>query len=266
MYYTFEKRKTPFAARECVWTLSPIPHIHPHLELIYLTEGSGYAIADNHTEILNPGDLYFAFPNQIHYYEAVPVNGILVIVAPELFPDLMEIFVSKLPESPIIRKECLPKDIYSQLQKICDYNSSTDKLGKISANGYLQGLLAELLKNMTLINVESSHDSVRDILIYCLENYKEPLSLAHLAQELHLSKYYISHIFSDRLHISFTDFINGLRIESACRRLDKGNDITDVAFESGFSSIRSFNRNFKHSTGITPSEYVKQRKPLRKTE
>ena len=262
MYYKFEKRSKPFTARECLWTLSPIPHIHPHLELIYLTEGSGRAIADNYTEILNPGDLYFAFPNQIHYYDAVPVNGILVVVAPELFPDLMDIFSNKLPKNPIIRKESLPTDTYSQLQKICDCIQSADTMGKIAATGYLQGLLAELLTKMTLLDIENNHDSVRDILVYCLENYKEPLTLDHLAQELHLSKYYISHIFTDRLSISFPDFINGLRIESACRRLDKGKDITDVAFESGFNSIRSFNRNFKRSIGITPSEYIKHRKTI----
>ena len=262
MYYKFEKRKNPVAARECIWTLSPIPHIHPHLELVYLTEGSGYATADNHTEILNPGDLYLAFPNQIHYYDAIPVNGILVIVSPELFPDLMDIFSCKLPDSPIIRKEHLPTNTYSQLQRICNCVKSTDKLSKLAANGYLQGLLAELLGQMTLLDIENNHDSVRSILVYCLENYKEPLSLDLLAQELHLSKYYISHVFTDRLRISFPDFINGLRIESACRHLNNGMGITDVAFDSGFSSIRSFNRNFRRNMGITPSEYIRQRKSI----
>jgi len=260
MYYEFEKRKNPVSARECVWTLSPIPHIHPHLELIYLTEGSAFATADHRTELLNPGDLYLAFPNQIHYYDAVPVNGILVIVSPELFPDLLDIFNCKLPDSPIIRREHLPPDAYAQLQRICRCVKAADKLSKTAANGYLQGLLAELLGQMTLLDIENSHDSVRSILVYCLENYKESLSLDRLARELHLSKYYISHVFTDRLNISFPDFINGLRIESACRQLDSGVDITEVAFDSGFNSIRSFNRNFKRNMGMTPSEYIRKKK------
>ena len=262
MYYEFEKRKNPVSARECVWTLSPIPHIHPHLELIYLTEGSAYATADHHTELLNPGDLYLAFPNQIHYYDAVPVNGILVIVSPELFPDLLDIFNCKLPDSPIIRREHLPPDAYAQLQRICRCVKAADKLSKTAANGYLQGLLAELLGQMTLLDIENSHDSVRSILVYCLENYQESLSLDRLARELHLSKYYISHVFTDRLSISFPDFINGLRIESACRQLNNGMDITDVAFDSGFSSIRSFNRNFKRNMCVSPSEYIKHIKSI----
>ena len=124
----------------------------------------------------------------------------------------------------------------------------------------MQGLLAELIDKMSLQVIDNNHDSVRDVLVYCLENYKSPISLDILSQELHLSKFYLSHIFTDRLKISFTDFINGLRLESACRRLDKGMEITDAAFEAGFNSLRSFNRNFKRNMGITPSEYVKQKR------
>ena len=260
MYYQFEKRNSPFTARECRWTLSPIPHIHQHIELIYLTEGHSYATADNTTELLCPGDIYLSFPNQIHYYDATPVNGILAIVEPDIFPDLLDIFSSKLPQSPIIKKENLPTNVYSQLQKICTYIKSSNHLQRIAAIGYMQGLLAELIDKMSLQVIDNNHDSVRDVLVYCLENYKSPISLDILSQELHLSKFYLSHIFTDRLKISFTDFINGLRLESACRRLDKGMEITDAAFEAGFNSLRSFNRNFKRNMGITPSEYVKQKR------
>ena len=257
MSYQFEKRNSSFTARECHWTLSPIPHIHQHIELIYLTEGHSYATADNTTELLCPGDIYLSFPNQIHYYDAAPVNGILVIVEPDLFPDLLDIFSSKLPQSPIIKKENLPANVYSQLQKICTCIKSADHLQRIAATGYMQGLLAEFVGRMSLQDIDNNHDSVREILTYCLENYKTQISLEILSQELHLSKFYISHIFADRLKISFTDFINGLRLESACRKLDKGMEITAAAFDSGFNSIRSFNRNFKRHIGMSPSEYVK---------
>lgn len=258
MYYSFQKRNMPFFAKANLSILSPIPHIHHHIELIYLYEGQGYATADNHTILLSPGDLFFVFPNQIHYYDNVPVKGCLIIVSPDIFPDLADIFNSRLPKNPIIKKDKLPDDIYAQLQRICECVNSADKLHKIAANGYMQGLMAEMLSKMSLIETETYHDSVRDILFYCFENYKDNLTLDTLVRDLHLSKYYISHIFANRLNTSFPDLINGLRIESACRRLDNGCDITDAAFESGFSSIRSFNRNFKRIMGTTPTEYVKK--------
>ena len=77
-----------------------------------------------------------------------------------------------------------------------------------------------------------------------------------LARELHLSGDYISHVFSDRLGIHFPDFINRLRVEQACQHLAKGCSMTEVAFASGVSSIRSFNRNFKQIMRVSPSVYI----------
>ena len=196
MYYAFEKRNTPFFATTVLSSLSPIPHIHTHLELIYLTEGQSSVTADNATMLLRAGDLFLSFPNQIHYYDGASVKGVLIIVSPELFPELSEIFSSKLPASPIIKKELLPHDIYELLNRICTCRNAAETLRKIAANGYMQGLLAELIGSMTLMDTQSRQDNVREILIYCIAHYKEDLSLDVLAEELHLSKFYISHIFT----------------------------------------------------------------------
>ena len=59
--------------------------------------------------------------------------------------------------------------------------------------------------------------------------------------------------------IGFSDFINTLRVEHACELLEKGRSITDVAFASGFSSIRSFNRLFSRNMGMTPTEFIRRK-------
>lgn len=259
MYYRFEKRSIPFRAYAGGQVLSAVPHIHPHLELLYLTGGKCHATADNKTELLEEGALYLSFSNQIHYYDPVPIEGVMFIVDPALFPELVDIFYSKIPTSPIVQKEDLPEDIYDRLLRVCSGVESSDRLQQIAANGYAQSILAELLQKMELLDRTNDHDSLREVSLYCLENYKKPLTLDMLAKELHLSKYYISHMFAERLNISFPEFINGLRVESACRRLDNGRSITDAAFESGFNSIRSFNRNFERVMGISPREYMKKR-------
>lgn len=141
------------------------------------------------------------------------------------------------------------------------YKSKSDlPLHKTIAKGYLLALLSELLSGTTLIDAPADSDNVKNLLIYCTEHYTEPLSLDKISQELHLSKYYISHIFSDKLHVSFTNFINSLRVEHACTYLEKGTNITEVALSSGFSSIRTFNRAFIQQMNITPRDYMKQKK------
>ena len=80
----------------------------------------------------------------------------------------------------------------------------------------------------------------------------EPL----LEQELHISKYYISHLFSDKLHISFNDYVNSLRVSHACRYLRDGTlSVTEVAAKVGFGTLRTFNRAFSKQIGCTPSAY-----------
>lgn len=266
MYFEFEKRTVPFLVEPNFTDATPIPHIHPHIELIYMVEGAFSVTADNCTQMLRPGELYLSFPNQVHYYDPTPIFGVLLIVDPQLFPDLLDVFSNKVPERPVVSADRLPEGIHQMLLKICAQAKSADKLQRVAAQSYLQGLLAEVLGQMTLVDRKNDRDSVREILLYCLEHYKKPLTLDMIAEQLHLSKYYISHVFTERINLSFPEFINGLRVESACRRLDKGHSVTDAAFEAGFNSIRSFNRNFERVMGVPPSRYKKQVTAAQKPE
>lgn len=260
MRYQYENRKNTFFTQK-TYKLSPIPHIHPHLELIYLKQGSSIATVDGKDFLLEQGSFFLSFPNQIHFYnDQSPIQGYLFIFAPEIFKDLKEIFRSKVPASPILKIACSSSEIESKLETIYCKNNSALPLDKIIAKGYLLALLGELLSCTTLADAPADYDNVKNLLIYCSENYTEPLSLDLVSQKLHLSKYYISHIFSNKLHVSFTDFINTLRIEQSCTLLEKGANITDVALSSGFSSVRTFNRVFVQQMNMTPREYIKIKK------
>ena len=56
--------------------------------------------------------------------------------------------------------------------------------------------------------------------------------------------------------ISFSDYINGLRVDYALKLLEERPElsINDVLFKSGFTSSSAFYRNFKKFKGVTPSE------------
>ena len=56
--------------------------------------------------------------------------------------------------------------------------------------------------------------------------------------------------------MNFTDYINVYRFNAACAMLTETDmSMTDIAYESGFQSIRSFNSIFKKLSGVTPREY-----------
>ena len=60
--------------------LTPNPHFHNQIELIYIINGETVAIADQKKTAIKAGELFFAFPNQIHYYEKTPIGKYIVIL------------------------------------------------------------------------------------------------------------------------------------------------------------------------------------------
>ena len=261
MLYRFEQRKSPLVAIK-IRDLMPTPHIHPHLELIYLTEGSAVAHADTGSFSLKTGSLFLSFPNQIHFYRTEsPIQGHLIIFSPDLFSDFKKIFGKHVPVDSVLTAFQLPSHTAEQIEKIVEAYQSELPLRQIIMKGYLMALLAEILPAFPMTEATATQDTVKALLTYCIDNYTEPLSLDKISHELHLSKYYICHIFKDRMGIGFSDFINSLRIEHACGLLAQGNSITETAYASGFSSIRTFNRVFSKNIGMPPSAYKAEKLP-----
>jgi len=95
--------------------------------------------------------------------------------------------------------------------------------------------------------------------------YLDPrLSLNRLAEVLDLPPSRLSSLINRYAGQNFYEFVNSYRIEEVKDRLaDKRYEnysILGIAEESGFNSKASFNRIFKNHLGMTPSEYLKQKK------
>ena len=118
-------------------------------------------------------------------------------------------------------------------------------------------ILSEFLNAAKLQKIKPhSPDTAKDIINFCYENYTNDISLQKIADQLHISRYYVSHLFAKKLHISFNDYINSLRIRKACEILKADKmSITETALAVGYNSVRTFNRCFQKIRGITPREY-----------
>ena len=58
--------------------------------------------------------------------------------------------------------------------------------------------------------------------------------------------------------MKFNEYVNHYRISRACYQIIHSNDsISKIAFDSGYESIRTFNRNFLKIMKVTPAEYKK---------
>lgn len=257
MSYHIEMRKVAFTAQHTTHLL-PRPHIHTNLEMIYLTKGQSIATLDHKQYTLEAGDIFLAFPNQLHFYEdKSPLEGYLIIFMPEVLGEFKELLQTKIPAFPIWKADQIPMDVVDCLKNLKQKLETGRSIDYAIAKGYLLTLTGEMLSRAELVDKPGDQDSIKKLLTYCNENYTKPLTLEYLAKELYLNKYYISHIFRERLNVSYKDFITQLRIDHACKLLKKNISVTETAYASGFSSTKTFNRTFLQYMNMSPREYVK---------
>ena len=93
--------------------------------------------------------------------------------------------------------------------------------------------------------------------------YLEPdLSLSKLSKMVGKSSQLISSVINEHARQNFNDFINYYRIQDAKELLSNIENekftISSIAFDTGFSSLSSFNSAFKKFESMTPSAYRKQ--------
>lgn len=231
-------------------------HLHYHMEMVVFLEGEARAFADTKEYVLRAGDVFLTFPNQIHRYESFGTERYyILIVNPDFLPELARKLGTATPESALIPGAANDPEIRELARRLC--TSEEGAYDEILRRGYLLVLFGKLLSQMTLTqSVVGDTHALKTIVTYCTQNYTRELSLSVLEQELHISKYYISHLFSDKLKIGFNDYINSLRISYACRYLRHSDySVTQISSLVGFGTLRTFNRAFVKQTGKTPSEY-----------
>lgn len=85
----------------------------------------------------------------------------------------------------------------------------------------------------------------------------QSLSIEELSDIAGFSKYHFSRIFQGMLHESLAHYVNRIRLENSlfllAHRIDK--NMTDIAYELGYTDSAVFSRAFKNYYGISPREY-----------
>ncbi len=109
---------------------------------------------------------------------------------------------------------------------------------------------------------EGSHTSgavVEKAKDFIKQHYRDQLSIQDVADHVERNADYLSNLFSKKEGVTFTEYLNSLRIKKAQQLLLNTSQYTYEISESvGYSDYRYFTQVFKKITGHSPSEYRKQ--------
>jgi AraC-like DNA-binding protein len=126
----------------------------------------------------------------------------------------------------------------------------------------LLGLLVELMAFLSRRYGESDVRESRALLemgklISTLEQrFGEPWTLEQMAKLARLSRTSLLRVFRQATGKSPIDYLIGLRVEAAKRRLRQSDlTMTEIALETGFGDSNYFARQFRIVTGTTPTAY-----------
>ncbi|WP_055097454.1 helix-turn-helix domain-containing protein [Gabonia massiliensis] len=122
---------------------------------------------------------------------------------------------------------------------------------------------SNIQKENTTNHEEILFNQIQDIMkrkkLFKIPSY----SLEELSMELCTNRSYISKSINKYGQMNFNQWLNSLRIDYILSRLPSDctlANLKEIAFESGFASMATFNRAFLAVTGVSPNQYLEQKK------
>lgn len=223
-------------------------HLHNSFELIIVTSGEMQISVDDKLYTLKKGDAVLVFPHQLHSISSENSRHMLCIFSPELVKAYASKVLNKKPVQNTLR---LDRYLVNTLDNLLDDSSTFKK------KGILYSICAEFDRSAEYTKRLSYEESLlQNIFKFVEENYSGSCNLQDLARKTGYSYSYLSRCFKRITGISFNTYVNRYRISNACYMLNNSNcSILQCALESGYKSIRSFNRNFSAVLSVTPKEY-----------
>ena len=253
----FYQNKPDFTFEYRVARLDYPPHIHNSVEIVFLQKGSSIARCGGEMLELAEGDIFVAFPNQVHSYENSRdvVGHLLILPVKNCLDPYSTVFSGHMPRTARIPGGSWEHTGLLQLLELA--YRDREQVSETVMLGYMQVIFGKLLPLLVLDSARNdSGDAVRALVEYVGAHYRQPLSRGQIARALGYNESYISHLFSDALNTTAPEYINRLRIYDA-RKMLLGTDrpVTRIVSELGFGSIRNFNRVFLQETGMSPRAY-----------
>ncbi len=246
-------------------------HHHDFYEIYFLLGGNVDFLIEGKTLHVEPGDLLLISPQELHQAQICPdaMYERIVLWIDRSYLAALGGTVANLAacfdhDSPMHANLIRPDKIRrAALQDLLEKITAEFYGGKPGGELYAHGLLLQFMIEVNrLVQKSNSHeprqeepDLVSQVLAYISTHFQENLTLEQLASEFFVSKYYLSHEFTNRVGISIYRYVIFRRLMLAKELMEAGNAPGAVCQTCGFGDYTNFYRAFKSEYGISPKAY-----------
>lgn len=247
-------------------------HWHDELEIIYIKQGALQITINGQDYQGTAGSIFLVNPRELHlmgssdlsvaYYTLLfPLEFISFQSRDELETTLLQplrsgqlIFEHEISDTTLKNKLC------SILDEITAINLETSSMKQLKTRILLLQFLQQIVEYPSLIVPASGSktDMQKELLVYIQQHYTDKITLQDLAEHFHLSEKYISRYFKEHFYLTFSDYVNHLRLTHAKKLLETTElSVTEIALCSGFPNVSYFIRTFKTCYEKPPLKYRK---------
>lgn len=232
-----------------------VVHIHATMEIVIVNKGTLTMTADGIEYDISEGHGLFIPPFSPHTFHSKEPNLCHVLQFSEVLVPYFFDFVKK--NSPTVHLFKLSDASRELSEKLLpDKSNSSDY---ITAEAVLAPLCHDIY---TACEFEPRKvvfgDTFSKVIDYIESHYTEDIDLDTVAHAVGAHPVTVSKIFSKNTGVGFHYYLQYQRCSYAAYLLkNKNMSISEVAYESGFGSIRSFNRAFFAVYSVTPTQYKK---------
>jgi len=232
--------------------LHNVPHWHYENELAACSEGSAIVMLDGQQYTLKSGMCILIRSESIHSITGSPESRIVVA---QFDQSLCSYTFPNWPARQLF------DDLFDAYTRM-DYMYREQKEKKLfyceKINAAMSQLIIDIFRNEPLMYIETSESRTMTRyreLLNAIEHSYNNISFTEAAAFMNMSEAYFSRFFKRNSGMTFSRYLNVVRIGKAIEILHENSGITIAALmaECGFNTIRNFNRVFKEITGYSPT-------------
>lgn len=253
-------------------------HYHDTYEIYLVLDGEKNLFLDDKKYLLKKGSLFVVEPFVLHmttstdivYFKRYIMNVSSDVLSPMLTKSELEYLLKKLPTCVLDLNEYTLRLALNYFEEIHRYknikNSLSNKLMRMTIAHFVDFVSREEKKQaaITLKNpTKKSEAPVMKALLYINMNYTKNISLDFISEYTNMSKSNFCLAFKKAVGDTFVNYLNTLRTSQVHKLLlTTSLNLTEIAAQTGFSSVDYLTRTFKKIHGISPSQMRKNNKTI----